>query len=222
MYSTEMFQPVNPFARSHVVVQDVGAWRNRGLSYVLRRGCHQKRPEFDECFRPSTWIHVLFPAVRRVQCANYVHCGTSKAKYCLALRALATLAISSSRQCSASGVLQELVMHQICPLCQPMPTLSSGMQDTRLFCCVCRFIFSESSCLQVTFRNQAVSAREESRKKHDKQISSTSYSSSPTPRRKKILKFFLHCLWRSRFPTCACFRVHTVSRTFNFDGFWLK
>ena len=25
VYSTEMFQPVNPFARTHVVVQDVGA-----------------------------------------------------------------------------------------------------------------------------------------------------------------------------------------------------
>ena len=63
-----------------------------------------------------------------------------------------------------------------------MPTPPSCMQDTALFCCVCRFIFSES-CLLVTLRNQAVSLRKESEKNQDKHISSTSYFSSSSPRR---------------------------------------
>ena len=68
VYSTEVFQPAKPTARSQVVVVMIGRHidGNRGSGYVLQRGRHQKRPAVDNCFKSSTWIHVQFPAVRPI------------------------------------------------------------------------------------------------------------------------------------------------------------
>ena len=197
--------------------------RNRGPSNVLRRGCHQKRPEFDECFRPSTWIHVLFPAVRRVQRANYVHSGTSKAKYCLALRARHScnqpfetmLGIRCAAEACNAPNMSPLQADANAIILHARHEIISLRLQIRLF----RVLLSSGDFVEI---KQFLLVR--NRKKSTTNRSPQHRTPPPHthPRRKKILKFFLHCLWRSRFPTCACFRVHTAGHTPNMDGFRLK
>ena len=52
--------------------------------------------------------------------------------------------LPSFLQPAARVVLQKLVCHRICCPCKPMSTPPSCMQDSGLFCCVCRYTFSES------------------------------------------------------------------------------